>query len=211
MAPFDDMFTAPTWQRVLVLLIGAVLSPGRRTMAAALRGTGLDQDPHFLNDHRVLRRSRWPSRRVAQCLFSSLVNLRPKRARHNRPGRHAERRWDAKIAARGVYRDPAWSSHGRFLVTDMNAGERRNAQGFAYTNANAADSKRELTASFTQCEAGPLWQKTHNPYPSLIRLWNETNVVRVDNGIDSSLIRRDLAVEDEHREAVNKRPRTKRE
>jgi hypothetical protein len=33
MAPFGDMFTAPTWQRVLVLLIGAVLSPGRRTVA----------------------------------------------------------------------------------------------------------------------------------------------------------------------------------
>ena len=49
MAPFGDMFTAPTWQRVLVLLIGAVLSPGRRTVAAALRVTGLDQDPHFTN------------------------------------------------------------------------------------------------------------------------------------------------------------------
>ena len=42
MAPFSGMFTAPTWQRVLVLLIGAVLSPGRRTVAAALRATGLD-------------------------------------------------------------------------------------------------------------------------------------------------------------------------
>jgi hypothetical protein len=47
MAPFADMFTAPTWQRVPVLLIAAVLSPGRRTVAAALRVTGLDQDPHF--------------------------------------------------------------------------------------------------------------------------------------------------------------------
>jgi len=56
MAPFADMFTAPTWQRVLVLLIGAVLSPGRRTVAAALRVTGLDQDPHFTNYHRVLNR-----------------------------------------------------------------------------------------------------------------------------------------------------------
>ena len=51
MAPFSTMFTAPTWQRVLVLLIGAVLSPSRRTVAAALRVTGLDQDPHFTNYH----------------------------------------------------------------------------------------------------------------------------------------------------------------
>ena len=35
MVPFGGMFTVPTWRRVLVLLIGAVLSPGRRTVAAA--------------------------------------------------------------------------------------------------------------------------------------------------------------------------------
>ncbi len=73
MAPFGGMFTAPTWRRVLVLLIGVVLSPGRRTVAAALRVTGLDQDPYFTNYHRVLNRSRWSSRRVARCLFRLLV------------------------------------------------------------------------------------------------------------------------------------------
>jgi hypothetical protein len=52
---------------------------------------------------------------------------------------------------------------------------------------------------------------TTTVHRSLMGLWNETNVVRVDNGIDSSLIRRNLAVEDEHRETVNKRPGTKRE
>lgn len=72
MAPFSSMFTAPTWRRVLVLLIGAVLSPGRRTVAAALRVTGLDQDPCFTNYHRVLNRGRWSSRRVAECLFCLL-------------------------------------------------------------------------------------------------------------------------------------------
>ena len=65
MEPFAGMLTAPTWNRVLVLLIGAVLSPGRRTVAAALRVTGLDQDTHFTSYHRVLNRSRWSSRRVA--------------------------------------------------------------------------------------------------------------------------------------------------
>ena len=65
MEPFGNMFTAPTWRRVLVLLIGAVLSPGCRTVAAALRVTGLDQDPHFTNYHRVINRSRWSSRQAA--------------------------------------------------------------------------------------------------------------------------------------------------
>ncbi len=116
MAPFGGMFTAPTWQRVLVLLIGAVLSPGRRTVAAALRVTGLDQDPHFTNYHRVLNRSRWSSRRVARCLFRLLVSAFVP----NGPviiglDDTLERRWGAKIAARGIYRDPTRSSHGHFV------------------------------------------------------------------------------------------------
>ena len=40
MQPFQQGFTAPTWQHVLVLLVGAILTPGRRTVAAALRVTG---------------------------------------------------------------------------------------------------------------------------------------------------------------------------
>ncbi len=34
--------TAPTFAQALVLLDGAILTPGRRTMAAALRVHGLD-------------------------------------------------------------------------------------------------------------------------------------------------------------------------
>src|SRR3978361_859156 len=116
MAPFGNMFTAPTWQRVLVLLIGAVLSPGRRTVAAALRVTGLDQDPHFTNYHRVLNRGRWSSRRVARCLFGLLVNtFVPSGPVIIGLDDTLERRWGAKIAARGIYRDPTLSSHGHFV------------------------------------------------------------------------------------------------
>src|SRR3954447_20468795 len=35
--PFRDGFTAPTWEHVLVLVMGAILVPGRRTVASALR------------------------------------------------------------------------------------------------------------------------------------------------------------------------------
>jgi DDE superfamily endonuclease len=74
MAPFSGAFTAPTWQRVLVLLVGTILTPGRRTVAAALRVIGLDHDPHFTNYHRVLNRSHWSSRQVAGRLFRLLVS-----------------------------------------------------------------------------------------------------------------------------------------
>ncbi len=74
MEPFSAAFTAPTWQHVLVLIAGAILSPGRRTVAAALRVTGLDQDPRFTNYHRVLNRNRWSSLRLARCLCRLLVS-----------------------------------------------------------------------------------------------------------------------------------------
>jgi len=49
MEPFRQGFSNPTWQHVLVLIAGAILSPGRRTVAAALRVTGLDphESPRF--------------------------------------------------------------------------------------------------------------------------------------------------------------------
>ena len=38
---FRDCFTAPVWNHVLLLVAGAVLAPGRRTVSQALRVMGL--------------------------------------------------------------------------------------------------------------------------------------------------------------------------
>ena len=38
--PFRGAFTAPTWRLVLVLVMGALLAPGKRTVSACLRITG---------------------------------------------------------------------------------------------------------------------------------------------------------------------------
>ena len=116
MEPFSRAFTAPTRQHVLVLIAGAILSPGRRTIAAALRVTGLDQDPCFTTYHRVLNRNRWSSRRVARCLFRLLVStFVPHGPVIIGLDETLERRWGAKIKARGIYRDPVRSSHGHFV------------------------------------------------------------------------------------------------
>ena len=40
MAPFRPFFTAPVWERALVLLMGAMLAPGLRTVSSALCITG---------------------------------------------------------------------------------------------------------------------------------------------------------------------------
>ncbi|MBV9000582.1 MAG: transposase [Solirubrobacterales bacterium] len=116
MQPFSHFFTTPTWQHVLVLIAGAILSPGRRTVAAALHVIELDQEPCFTNYHRVLNRNRWSSRRVAGCLLRLLVSsFVPDGPVVIGLDDTLERRWGAKIKARGIYRDPVRSSHGHFV------------------------------------------------------------------------------------------------
>ena len=116
MWPFIRCFPGATWDHVLVLVAGALLSPGRRTVTAALRVMDLDQSASFAVYHRVLSTARWSARRVAHRLLRLLV------AAFVRDGPVViglddtiERRWGAKIKARGIYRDPVRSSHGHFV------------------------------------------------------------------------------------------------
>jgi hypothetical protein len=102
--PFSDCFTAPTWQHVLVLIAGAILSPGRRTVAAALRVVGLERETSFTNYHRVLNRNSWSSRRIAGRLLRLLVStLVPDGPIIIGLDDTLERRWGTKIKARGIY------------------------------------------------------------------------------------------------------------
>jgi len=94
-----------------VLLVGAILAPGKRTVTAALRAMGFAQEPHFQNYHRVLNRARWSSRKVAGVLLRLLVRtLVPHGPILCGIDETLERRRGAKIAAKGVYRDAARSS-----------------------------------------------------------------------------------------------------
>ena len=74
MEPFRAAFTAPTWRHVLILMTGAILIPGRRTVASALRVMGLEQVAHFTNYHRVLNRNIWSGRWLSRRLFRLLVD-----------------------------------------------------------------------------------------------------------------------------------------
>jgi DDE superfamily endonuclease len=100
-----------------VLVTGAILVPGRRTVASALRVMGLDQIPHFINYHRVLNRNKWSSRWLASRLFGLLVAAFVPIDQPVVIGLDdtIERRWGAKIKKRGIYRDPVRSSHGHFV------------------------------------------------------------------------------------------------
>ena len=55
LAVFQPYFTAPTWQHVLVLVAGAVLAPGKRTVSQVLWVMGLAEDVGFARYHEVLK------------------------------------------------------------------------------------------------------------------------------------------------------------
>lgn len=109
--PFAPLFSPAVFQHVQLLVVGALLTPGRRTIAALLRTLGRQDDPHFQNFHRVLNRDRWSARQVAQTLFLTLVRVFvPQGPVVIGLDDHLERRKGQQIAAKGIYRDAARSS-----------------------------------------------------------------------------------------------------
>ena len=73
LAPFAPLFSKRVFEHVRVLLAGAILAPGRRTVGSALHAMGLDQDKQFHRYHRVLSRAVWSSREASRELLGLLV------------------------------------------------------------------------------------------------------------------------------------------
>ena len=115
---FRPCFTAPVWNHVLVLVAGAVLAPGKRTVTQALRVMGLGDDRGFGRYHEVLNRARWDARVLARRLLLHILDrLLPEGPVIIGIDDTIERRWGAKIKARGIYRDPVRSTKGQFVKT----------------------------------------------------------------------------------------------
>jgi hypothetical protein len=113
---FAPLFVHRTWRHARVLLVGAILAPGRRTVASVLRITGHAREHHFVNYHRVLSRAVWSPRTGSRILLGLLVDAFASRG----PVVLAlddtiERRWGRRIRARGIYRDPVRSSDAHFV------------------------------------------------------------------------------------------------
>jgi len=113
---FACLFSKRIWERVQVLLAGAILSPAERTVTAALRAVGLSQEKHFQNYHRVLNRAIWSSLDASKILLMLLVNTFALFG----PivfglDDTIERRRGEKIKAKGIYRDPVRSSHSHMV------------------------------------------------------------------------------------------------
>jgi hypothetical protein len=70
---FELAFSEPIWEWAKILLVGAILALGSRTVTATLRVMGLSQERQFQNYHRVLNRAKWSSRSLNRILLRLLV------------------------------------------------------------------------------------------------------------------------------------------
>ncbi len=108
---FQPLMLNRTWQHAVVLLVGAILAPGKRTVSSVLRITGRRREQRFQNYHRVLNRAAWDLRRGSAILLGLLIQRFAPRGRLLFGiDDTIERRWGPKIRARGIYRDPVRSS-----------------------------------------------------------------------------------------------------
>jgi hypothetical protein len=111
LAPFAGLFSTSVWRHAQVLMIGAILCQGPRTVAATLRVMGLGQEPRFERYHRVLNRAHWSGLQAAKMLLGLVIQVLP-------PSwvpivvvdDTVERRRGKRIKAKGCYRDAVRST-----------------------------------------------------------------------------------------------------
>lgn len=115
--PFSTLFDGRTWRKAQVLLVGAILAPGKRTVTSALRIMGLSEQSDFALYHHVLNRAIWSSLQASGVLLGLLI-------RHLDTGdgplvfgidETLERRRGQRIKAKGIYRDAVRSSASHFV------------------------------------------------------------------------------------------------
>ena len=113
---FVPVFSRPVWQHVKVLLTGAVLAPGKRTVTAILQIMGRSAASDFQTYHRVLNRAVWSPLTASRLLLRLLVAVFiPRGVVVVGLDDTIERRRGEQIKAKGIYRDPVRSSQAYFV------------------------------------------------------------------------------------------------
>jgi hypothetical protein len=110
--PFAQVFSERIWDWVQVLVGGAILAPGKRTVTAALRIMGLKDEKQFQNYHRVLNRAKWSGLQASRILLGLLVLVLVSAGAPVvvAADETLERRWGPKIKEKGIFRDAVRSS-----------------------------------------------------------------------------------------------------
>ena len=115
--PCATLFHRPTWRKAQILLVGAILVPGQRTVAAARRVMGRSDQRDYARYPEVLNRAVWSPRPAARILLLRLLQ-------HLDQGDGAlicgidetlERRRGPQIESLGIYRDAVRSSRSHLV------------------------------------------------------------------------------------------------
>lgn len=113
---FAPLWSRRVWEHAQVLIVGALLAPGKRTVTAVLRVMGLGQEAQFQKYHRVLNRARWSSLAIARRLLGLVVDtFVPSGPVLIGIDDTLERRRGEKIKAKGIYRAPVRSSRSQVV------------------------------------------------------------------------------------------------
>jgi hypothetical protein len=114
---FAPMFVHHSWRHAHILLVGAIVTPGRRAMTSVLRIMRRAQMWRFVNDCRILDQAAWYPCSSSHILAGLLVDVFVQRD----PvvlclDDKIERRWGPRIKARGIYCDPVCSSVNHIVI-----------------------------------------------------------------------------------------------
>lgn len=115
LTPFATIFLkTKTWNKAILMITGALLCRGGRTVCGVLRILGMEGEKRFDKYHRLLSRDKWDICKASKILLKLLCGD------NDTPiviaiDEHIERRSGRKIKAKGCYRDAVRSSKG-FIV-----------------------------------------------------------------------------------------------
>jgi hypothetical protein len=112
---YAGLFSKRVFAHVKLLLAGAILAPGKRTVCCVLRIVGLSREQNFHKYHRVLSLAHWSGLQAARILLGQLLDcFLPVGPVVVGIDETLERRWGSKIKKRGIYRDAVRSSGTHF-------------------------------------------------------------------------------------------------
>lgn len=113
---FSPVFSKKIFERAGQLLLGAVLTQGKRTVCGVLRTLGMKDITNWDLYHRILSRANWSAFKCSRKLLGLLVKrFSPDGCLVFGLDETLERRWGPKIKARGIYRDAVRSSKNFFV------------------------------------------------------------------------------------------------
>ena len=196
MAVFAPVLSRPVGPHVNVLITGAVLAPGRRTVTAMLRVMGRSAESDFQTYHRALNRAVWSPLRASRLLLRRFVAVCvPWGGVICGLDDTIERRRGEQMKAQGLYRDPVRSSHSHVV----NVSGLRGVGCMRLARLSGANRVRALPLMTVLCPSERFYEpRGRRPHTVRERAWQMIRLV--GRGLPNRAVvfaadRRDAALE----------------